>query len=136
MEEKSREQVQKSLPKNCFYLCGSGITIEGLKFWGVPFFFAIDDNSDYLKMIGQIPLDTDTLITHRPPRGILDNAGKVNYGCSDLLSIVLDIRPKYNFFGHIHDTYGVVETEHTTFVNASVVDKDYHLANRPFEFEI
>lgn len=59
-----------------------------------------------------------------------------NFGCRELLDIVLTIRPKYHLFGHIHDAYGMEKKEHTTFVNASIVDENYELKNRFFEFEI
>ena len=81
-------------------------------------------------------MDTDILITHQPPLGILDYADNFNYGCSDLLEAVSNIHPQYNLFGHIHDAYGIEISEHTTFVNAAVVDADYQLLNEPFVFEI
>jgi Icc-related predicted phosphoesterase len=136
LEGKNMETIQRFLHGNCFYLCNSGITIEGVKFWGVPFFFSDDVNGYYPQMIAQIPVETDILITHRPPFGILDTANNRTYGCFDLLQTVLRISPRYHLFGHIHDVYGVEKSHVTTFVNASVVNEKYQLLNNPFVFDM
>ena len=136
LEGKKVEAIQCYLPENCFYLCHSGITICGIKFWGVPFFFSDEESSEYLNMITQIPTDTDILISHRPPLGILDNTNNITYGCPDLLLKVLAIRPAYHLFGHIHKAYGIEKSKYTTFANASMVDEDYKLLNSPFVFDM
>ena len=136
LDGKDREQIQQFLPHNCFYLCNSGITIEGINFWGVPFFFSEDVSGTYLDMIEQIPDNTDILITHRPPFKILDRADNINYGCPEILKSVQRIKPQYHLFGHIHDAYGVKQSKHTTFINAAVVNEGYQVANKPIEFEV
>lgn len=136
LEEKNIKRIQRFLPENCFYLCNSGVKIEGLKFWGNPFFFSDDVSGQYLNMIAQISADTDVLISHRPPLGILDNANNISYGCPDLLQKILEVRPRYHLFGHIHDAYGIKQTEYTTFVNASIMNEDYVITNPPILFEI
>jgi hypothetical protein len=85
LEGKKVEAIQCYLPENCFYLYHSGITINGVKFWGVPFFFSEEESSESLNVIKHIPIATDVLISHRPPLGILDNANNISYGCPDLL---------------------------------------------------
>jgi Icc-related predicted phosphoesterase len=136
MEGKNVETIQRFLPENCFYLCNSAIMIGRMKFWGIPFFFSDDVSGEYINMIAQIPTDTDVLISHRPPLGILDNAGNISYGCPDLLQRMFDIRPRYHLFGHIHDAYGIEKSKHTIFANAALVDEDYRLLNIPFIFDI
>lgn len=135
LDGKSADVIQSFLPENCFYLCNSGVTIEGIRFWGVPFFFSDDVNGRSLEIMAQIPADTDVLITHRPPLGILDEADNA-YGCPDLLQAVLKIRPKYHLFGHVHAACGMEKSSSTTFVNASVVNESYELSEKPFVFEI
>jgi Icc-related predicted phosphoesterase len=47
------------------------------------------------------------LITHGPPLGILDlHIGDriEQCGCRSLLSRVLQVKPRYHCFGHIHNT--------------------------------
>ena len=60
----------------------------------------------------------------------------IHYGDRDLLQTVMDIRPRYHLFGHIHDAYGMEKEKDTLFANASIVDVYYRLLNKPFLFEI
>lgn len=135
LDGKDRKIIQSFLPDNCFYLYNSGVTIDGINFWGIPFFFSNDLNGDSIEVMAKIPQETNILITHRPPIGVLDSAANITYGCSDLLEAVSNIRPKYHLFGHIHAAYGIEKSKHTTFVNASLVDENYKLRNRPFLFD-
>ena len=136
LEGKKQEVIQSFLSENCYYLYNSGITIEGWKFWGIPFFFSDDVKGNSLEIMKQIPDDTDILISHRPSFGILDNADNINFGCENLLNVVLRVQPRYHLFGHIHDAYGIEESKYTTFVNAALVDEAYRLLNKPFVFDI
>jgi len=124
------------LPENCFYLCNSGVTIEGVKFYGVPMFMADAMSGDYDRNIQKIPSDIDILITHQPPKGILDSSAKINYGDHNLLQIALKTKPKYHLFGHIHGAYGIEKSEHTTFVNAAILSENYELMYEPILLEL
>ena len=136
LEGKAHERIQGFLPENCFYLSNSGITINRINFWGIPFFFSPDETNTDTKKIELIPDDVDVLITHRPPYGILDQSNSIRYGCSDLLQVVRRIRPSYHLFGHIHDAYGIEKHKQTTFANAAVVDANYRFVNDPILFEL
>ena len=136
LDGKRQEMIRNFLPPNCYYLCNSGITIEGINFWGTPFFFRHDESGRYQEMITQIPNETDILITHRPPLGILDTVNNIRFGCPDLLQVVQRICPRYHLFGHIHDVYGIMESEKTTFINAALMDEKYRLVNNPIVFDI
>jgi Icc-related predicted phosphoesterase len=124
------------MPAGCYYLCHSGVEIEGIKFWGEPFFWSDDVNGSFPKIMAQIPADTDILISHRPPYGILDTTGNNIFGCSDLLLAVLKISPRYHLFGHVHGAYGIQKVNKTTFVNASLTNDKYELTNHPFVFDV
>ena len=127
----------EGLPENCFYLCNSGITIEGVKFYGIPKFSSKDVTQDeYDDMIQKIPADTDILITHQPPYCILDSTANINYGDRSLLDVVLKIQPKYHLFGHVHGAYGIEKIDNTTFVNASILNEHYMISNKPVLLEI
>lgn len=93
-----------------------------------------------------IPPDTDILVTHYPPFGILDeipanskfnhsNTG-INIGSKDLLRTVKKIKPRYHLFGHIHECAGVEEIDGTIFMNCAMVDEHYRLAHDPLIFDI
>ena len=72
------------LDDNCHYLCNSGINIEGIKFYGVPMFMEDDMTRKYKEYLSGIPNDTDVLVTHQPPAGILDYDGHRHYGSLEL----------------------------------------------------
>jgi Icc-related predicted phosphoesterase len=119
------------LPQNCFYLCNSSVTIQGVKFYGTPMFMEDVMSGDYDTNIQKIPSDTNVLITHQPPYCILDYSENINHGDHNLLQIVLKNQPKYHLFGHIHGAYGIEKSEHTTFVNAAILSENYELMYEP-----
>lgn len=53
-----------------------------------------------------IPSDVDIVITHGPPRSILDQVDNQNLGCPNLLRAVSRVRPLMHCFGHIHEGHG------------------------------
>ncbi len=124
------------LPENCFYLCNSSVTIQGVKFYGAPMFMEDAMSGDYDTNIQKIPSDTNVLISHQPPYSILDYSGNINYGDRNLYEIVLKTKPKYHLFGHIHAAYGIEKSEHTTFVNAAILSENYELINEPILLKI
>lgn len=138
-------EIQQKLPHGMYYLCNSGVEIQDITFWGSPvtpnfynWAFMRNRGSEIMKVWQQMPSERlDVLITHGPPVGILDQCkdGRT-VGCADLLSVVNEVKPKYHLFGHIHEGYGICKTEHTTFINGSVLDENYLLRNNPIVFEI
>ncbi|TVY73133.1 Metallophosphoesterase domain-containing protein [Lachnellula suecica] len=48
----------------------------------------------------------DVVITHGPPRGILDESPHGNLGCESLMRALKRCRPRMHCFGHIHEGYG------------------------------
>jgi hypothetical protein len=83
--------------------------------------FGLSFVKDCRRLYARIPENTDVLITHGPPFGILDFDPQTgsHEGCHELLETVMGVRPKLHVFGHIHAAHGVFQKEHTTFVNAS-----------------
>jgi hypothetical protein len=55
---------------------------------------------------GTIPMETDILVTHIPPKGHLDLGPSFSIGCPYLLSEVWRVRPTLHVFGHVHWSYG------------------------------
>lgn len=129
-----------------YYLEDSSAMIEGVLFYGSPWqpwfcdwAFNLERGPELAKKWAQIPTKTEFLITHGPPKGILDacNDGEV-VGCWDLLERVKIVVPAIHAFGHIHEGYGSqvrVETGRTLFVNASICDRSYKPVNLPIELE-
>lgn len=127
---------------NTHYLQDSGVGLFGLKFWGSPytpkFFdwaFMRNRGEDIKKHWDLIPKDTDVLITHGPPFGILDQAtpNSEHVGCEELQDAIHQIKPKLCIFGHIHGSYGQTYTAlgYTMLVNASQVNEAYNIVNEP-----
>ena len=121
----------------CHYLFDSGVEIEGLRFWGSPWqpwfldwAFNLQRGPALQAKWDLIPNNTDVLVTHGPPRAILDRTflGE-NVGCDDLRAAVERIRPRLHVFGHIHEGYGEYEAEGTRFVNASICTLSYEPTN-------
>jgi hypothetical protein len=48
----------------------------------------------------------DIMMTHGPPKGILDECEQGNMGCENLLRAARRARPRLYCFGHIHEGYG------------------------------
>ena len=119
------------LDDNVHYLCGSGVEIEGLKFWGVPMFMEDCVSGHQEQLYAAIPDGTDVLVTHTPPYGILDRDGGILYGSRELLERVHTIRPSMHLFGHIHKAHGTTNDRMTVFSNAAIMDEGYDSLNVP-----
>lgn len=133
----------KKLLKNAIYLEDSGIEVFGLTFWGSPwqpwFFdwaFNLPRGEKLADVWSKIPSDTDILITHSPPYGILDVADGYHVGCEQLSQALEYIKPKLHVFGHIHQGYGSLERDGTIYVNASLRDESYRLVNPPIVVDL
>ena len=119
------------LPNNCYYLNGSGVTIEGVRFYGISMFMEDDISGDYETRLHQIPLDTEVLITHQPPFGVLDLCGDIHFGSKVMKERMKELNLKAHFFGHIHAAYGRVEKEGVVYSNAALVGDNYVLEHYP-----
>ncbi|KAF2709775.1 Metallo-dependent phosphatase, partial [Pleomassaria siparia CBS 279.74] len=72
-----------------------------------------------------IPEDIDIVMTHGPPKYILDdtNDGR-SAGCEHLRRAIARARPRLHCFGHIHAGYGVQRVEFDTSKTNAVVGKE------------
>jgi Icc-related predicted phosphoesterase len=129
---------------NITYLQDSGVEIDGVKIWGSPWqprfynwAFNADRGEDIMQHWNKIPDDTDILITHGPAFGYRDTVtGRTDrLGCEDLLSRILDVKPKIHCCGHIHTGYGYAWNEHTYFLNAAVLNESYNYAHKPITID-
>jgi Icc-related predicted phosphoesterase len=135
----------RELLTNVIYLENSGTELAGLKIWGSPvqpefnnWAFNVARGAAIRRYWKMIPEDTDVLITHGPPYGILDTAHPITayLGCEELANTVEQIKPRLHVFGHIHGGHGQLKANGTQFVNASVVNEAYQLVHAPQVFEI
>lgn len=110
---------------------------------------------DDLRIVGCVDLSIlnkdqeqiDILITHYPPQSILDcvpayskfNSGPedIYLGSESLLKKVLEIKPRYHVFGHIHECGCLLEEyEDINFINAAVLDEYYKLIRNGMVLDI
>lgn len=124
------------LPDNCHYLYDNGVTIEGIRFFGIPMFVEDDISGNYVEMFGNIPYNTDVLITHQPPYGILDESSNIHYGSKALAAAVKNIKPMAHLFGHIHVANGLYQNGKVLYSNAAMVGEDYEICHNPHIIEI
>jgi len=123
------------------YLENETITIEGLKIFGSPYTpsfgygWAFNKERHKLDRMWDkiIDIDTDIIINHGPPKGVLDisfdrNGNMERCGDKSLMNRVIQVRPKLVLFGHIHNCEDIINqgvlqlsTLPTKFSNGSVV---------------
>lgn len=161
--ENDKEYVENALD-SVVYLQDKGTTIEGISIYGSPWTSKrwTSYARGFVKPVGQlgkywdrIPMDTDILVTHLPPEGVMDLAvkkfncccrsgtcevcgdrhpGFEHWGCPELRHTVISrVRPMLHLFGHVHESTGVRTIDGVTFSNAAMKIKktinvfDYYL---------
>lgn len=149
-----KDYIEKNLTE-VTYLHDKSIEVEGLNIYGTSWTakrfssyargFSIS-RSDLGQHWDFIPSETDILITHMPPQGVMDLGAKdfagirnlfssnnpcnicggihemqEHWGCKALKKAVLKrIRPTLHLFGHVHEQNGVTAEDGITFSNAAM----------------
>ena len=124
------------LDENVHYLCNSAVTIEGVKFYGVPMFMSDCMSGAQDNFYKDIPADVVVLITHAPPYKILDFDDNFNYGSQLLSKRVEEIAPRAHLYGHIHRQNGILRIDNTIYSNAAVMNESYDSTNSPNLIEL
>ena len=122
------------------YLENTSVEIEGLKIFGSPYTPSFN-NWAFMKARPKldrvwnkaIPDDSDIVVVHGPPKGVLDLSydrnGKLEFcGDKSLMNKLKIVEPKFMMFGHIHNNEDIVNAGtrkvyglDTIFSNGSVV---------------
>lgn len=110
----------EGLPDDVHYLSNTGITIDGLRFYGVPMFMEDVATGEYNNLLMRIPHGTDVLLTHQPPVEEFILGSKI-----------LDIKPLATLFGHNHDDYRLWLLDGVIYSNAAIVNNEYRIVNKP-----
>lgn len=139
------KDVPAIIPPNVTYLEDSGVCIDNVNFWGSPispWFHSWAFNRYRGEIIKKhwdlIPDTTDFLIVHGPPYRILDKVdnhynAEQNVGCKDLKNRIFQLpNLKVVATGHIHEAAGFEEVNNIKVINASMVDGDYKIGNKPY----
>lgn len=137
----------RSLLTNAIYLQDTMVELEGIKIWGSPYTpnfydwaFMCERGKDMKKHWDLIPANLDILVTHGPPHKILDSINGEHAGCEELWKRLKELSkggrsPRIHAFGHIHEGRGVYEGLFTRYLNASVLNGAYQLANKPINIK-
>lgn len=131
-------EARRLVPPEIHYLQDRAAVVAGLRFYGMPWqpvfydwAFNLPRNGwEMQQKCAQIPDDTQVLVTHGPPFGVLDKVGGGRCGCEVLaerLTKLSDLR--LHVFGHIHEGAGSVERDGVTFVNAAICTRRYVPSN-------
>ena len=146
---KRKQMIDFIVKSGAHYLEDDGIEIDGVKFHGspiTPYFFDWEFNrqrgADIKHHWDLIPDDTNVVITHGPPYGILDKV-KNNHsrdphqGCEELLKRLKQLpNLKASIFGHIHEAAGEIEIDGVKYVNAATCTSNYDPTNKPIIINI
>lgn len=128
--------LEECTKRKIILLNDSSAEIDGIKLWGSPiqpwfldWAFNRQRGADIKKHWDLIPNDTEILVTHGPPRLILDNANARGYtnhvGCEDLFHKIAETKVKLHVFGHIHEGRGYKSIGGRMYINAASLDENY-----------
>ena len=129
------------IEKDIVYLQNESITLDGVNIWGSPYTpsfgsgWAFNRKRDKLHDLwATIPDDTNIVVVHGPPFGILDLSYSAygnkleNCGCTALKKRMLQLQPELCLFGHIHNCEDLINAGttklsayKTIYSNGSVV---------------
>lgn len=127
-----------SLVPGAVYLQDGSTDVGGLKIHGSPWqpefcswAFNLPRGRPLSDKWAMIPEDADVVVTHGPPKGIMDRVYRKGFpltsmpgysedvGCAELRDRIFEVRPLLHVFGHIHEHHGVVKKDGVTFANVS-----------------
>jgi len=142
---------------NVIFLINNSVTIENTTIFGSPQTptygtgWSYNTDRDLLHNYwNRIPENTDIVVTHGPPRGILDymsvnDVTFIQIGCSSLARHIKRVDPVYHIFGHCHQhgdskNCGIFQPNdvkyRTQYLNVSSCDTRHKLINNGACLEI
>ncbi|MCK9544215.1 MAG: metallophosphoesterase [Novosphingobium sp.] len=139
--ESSNKKHTDDIFTNAIYLQDSSVTIDNIKIYGSPHspkfmswsFMYERCSKEASEIWKRIPKDTDILLTHTMPYGILDlNSNGYHCGCDVLAREVFNKNIKIQIGGHLHENFGQsIIKNGIDFYNVSVLNQHYELVNEP-----
>lgn len=92
------DECTAMIPANVTWLNNNVIKIAGIRIGALPPHF------HWIDSFAHAGEPVDMLVTHAPPYGILDR----DTGCKELRKYVMAAKPRFHFFGHIHEEAGKI----------------------------
>eukprot|EP01025_Chloroclados_australasicus_P038070 TRINITY_DN3899_c0_g1_i1.p2 TRINITY_DN3899_c0_g1~~TRINITY_DN3899_c0_g1_i1.p2 ORF type:complete len:243 (-),score=13.02 TRINITY_DN3899_c0_g1_i1:15-677(-) len=126
LEKFSFDEKSKIL-SNSTYLENESLELHGLKIYGSPCTpkfcggFQLRGNQEAKQVWDQIPENTQILVTHGPPYGIMDVTSRgQSVGCPMLQRKLSELKDlKVAAWGHIHESYGSQFENNVWYINAA-----------------
>jgi predicted phosphohydrolase len=139
LENPTERETARAFLADFVYLEDAAVEIDGVRIYGSPwqpaFFdwaFNLPRGAALREKWARIPDDTEVLLTHTPPAGVLDETRRgEGVGCADLLDRIREVRPGLHVFGHIHEAYGTLRRDGVLYVNGSNCTVGYEPTNAP-----
>ena len=143
-EELERRVALTDQPfKNAIWLHERRDMFRGYCFYGaswVPYLrdFPFFADADALEAAwARIPGDVDVLMTHTPPKDVLDVSSKgQSLGCPHLAERLKQVAPGLHCFGHVHKSRGETTVGATRYVNATSVSSGFASVLPPFVVDL
>jgi predicted phosphohydrolase len=140
----TQPEAARAALRHAHYLQDSGLTIDGVSFWGSPWqpwfldwAFNLPRGPALAERWAQIPPGTDVVITHGPPMGHVDQTARgESVGCEALTEALERLQPRLHLCGHIHEAAGESRLGRTRVINASNLDLRYAPAGAPVVIDL
>lgn len=133
--------LSKALFTNATLLIDESIEVKGYKFYFSPWtpeflnWSWMKPRDQMNQVWDKVPEDIDVLVTHGPPKDILDVVPRpsgFHAGCEKLYEQVTSrIRPAIHIFGHLHGGHGYHRHGETDYYNVSCLDDNYNMYPNP-----
>lgn len=111
----SEDELRVAAPDGALVLHGESAEVAGLKLFGIGYAIPVtpfkDWSCDLTEEEGAALLagcgEVDVLITHSPPKGVVDVASNgMSLGSTAVLETIKRVQPPLVVCGHIHDCWG------------------------------
>lgn len=111
----SEAELRAAAPANATVLHGEATEVGGLRIFGLGYAVPVTPFKDWSCDLDETTAaamlakceDADILISHSPPKGVVDVAGNgQSLGSTAVLEAIERIAPSLTVCGHIHDSWG------------------------------
>lgn len=134
----------KEYKDEVIYLQDESVEVLGYRFYGTPWTpvfmnWAFMDSEEGLQQrLQSIPSETEVLISHGPPKHILDRTDRGDHvGSKALYTACQRLENlKAVIYGHIHESYGHYLFQGVDYYNVAVLSSRYKLQNPPTIIEL
>ncbi|MFL9842417.1 metallophosphatase domain-containing protein [Sphingomonas sp. ST-64] len=128
---------------NAHLLSDALIRFQGLSIYGAPWVPDLPGHAFFrsaaalVEHWSTIPASPDILITHTPPKDVLDRSSRGrSHGCGALARELTRVAPRVHCFGHVHASVGQSSIGETLFINASSIESGTGRLRRPATFSL